>query len=117
MGATGQVGSRVVRRLRADGAPIRAMVRDPATATDFARTGAELAAADLSRPETLDAALGGVTVIVACQGRRPHPPRRQRRGTRHPPGIPEGPPRSLVGPDEQRQLSVPSEASSCGEGF
>ena len=65
VGATGQVGSLVVRQLRADGAPVRAMVRDPSTAADLAATGAELAVADLGSPDTLDAALDGVTAIVA----------------------------------------------------
>jgi uncharacterized protein YbjT (DUF2867 family) len=65
VGATGQVGSLVVRTLRADGAAVRAMVRDPATAGDLAATGAELAVADLTRPETLDPALQGVDAVVA----------------------------------------------------
>jgi uncharacterized protein YbjT (DUF2867 family) len=65
VGATGQVGSLVVRRLRADGAAVRAMVREPASATDLAATGAELAVADLGRPDTLDPALHGVTAVVA----------------------------------------------------
>jgi uncharacterized protein YbjT (DUF2867 family) len=65
VGATGQLGSLVVRRLRADGADVRAMVRDPATAADLAAAGATLAVADLSSPETLDAALVGVTAVVA----------------------------------------------------
>jgi uncharacterized protein YbjT (DUF2867 family) len=65
VGATGQLGSRVVHRLRAQGEDVRAMVRDPATATDLAATGAELAVADLARPETLDAALEGVDAVVA----------------------------------------------------
>jgi uncharacterized protein YbjT (DUF2867 family) len=65
VGATGQLGSLVVRRLRAQGEDVRAMVRDPATATDLAATGAELAVADLARPETLDAALDGVDAVVA----------------------------------------------------
>jgi uncharacterized protein YbjT (DUF2867 family) len=65
VGATGQVGSLVVRRLRAEGVPVRAMVRDPASAADLAATGAELVVADLSRPETLDAALDGVSTVVA----------------------------------------------------
>lgn len=65
VGATGQVGSLVVRRLRADGAPVRALVRDPATAGDLAATGAELVVADLAHPETLDAALRGVDAVVA----------------------------------------------------
>jgi uncharacterized protein YbjT (DUF2867 family) len=65
VGATGQVGSLVVRRLRADGAAVRAMVRNPASAADLAATGAELTVGDLRRPETLDAALEGVTAVVA----------------------------------------------------
>jgi uncharacterized protein YbjT (DUF2867 family) len=65
VGATGQVGSLVVRRLRAEGEPVRALVRDPTTATDLAATGAELVVADLTRPETLDPALTGITAVVA----------------------------------------------------
>jgi uncharacterized protein YbjT (DUF2867 family) len=65
VGATGQVGSLVVRLLRAEGLPVRAMVRDPASAADLVATGAELAVADLRQPETLDAALAGVTAVVA----------------------------------------------------
>lgn len=65
VGATGQVGSLVVRRLRADGARVRAMVRDPGSADDLAATGAELVVADLGMPETLDAALDGVTAVVS----------------------------------------------------
>ena len=41
------------------------MVRDPASAADLAATGAELAVADLGHPETLDAALDGVSAVVA----------------------------------------------------
>jgi uncharacterized protein YbjT (DUF2867 family) len=65
VGATGQVGSLVVRRLRAEGVPVRAMVREPASATDLAATGAELVVADLGRPETLEAAVDGVEAVVA----------------------------------------------------
>jgi uncharacterized protein YbjT (DUF2867 family) len=65
VGATGQLGSRVVHVLRAQGEDVRAMVRDPAAATDLAATGAELAVADLARPETLDAALDGVDAVIA----------------------------------------------------
>ena len=65
VGATGQVGSLVVRRLRANGEPVRAMVRDPSSAADLAATGAELAIGDLGIPGTLDAVLDGVTAIVA----------------------------------------------------
>lgn len=64
-GATGQVGSLVVRRLRASGETVRAMVRNAATADDLVATGAELAVADLRLPETLDRALDGVTAVVS----------------------------------------------------
>ena len=65
VGATGELGSLVVRRLRDDGRVVRAMVRDPGTAQDLAATGAELVTADLRRPETLDAALRDVEAVVA----------------------------------------------------
>ncbi len=65
VGATGQLGSLVVHALRDGGRPVRAMVRDPAAARDLAATGSELATEDLTRPETLDAALDGVTAVVA----------------------------------------------------
>jgi uncharacterized protein YbjT (DUF2867 family) len=65
VGATGQLGSLVVRRLREEGRPVRAMVREPDSAGDLAATGAELVTADLRRGETLDAALAGVETVVA----------------------------------------------------
>jgi uncharacterized protein YbjT (DUF2867 family) len=65
VGATGQLGSLVVRELRGQGRQVRAMVRDPDSARDLAETGAELVTADLRRPETLDAALADVQAVVA----------------------------------------------------
>jgi uncharacterized protein YbjT (DUF2867 family) len=65
VGATGQLGSLVVKKLRAEGQQVRAMVRDPATVADLAATGVELAVADLGRPGTLDGALAGVEAVVA----------------------------------------------------
>lgn len=65
VGATGQLGSQVVRRLRAEGIPVRALVRDRAAASDLAATGAELVVADLREPGSLDAALTGATAVVA----------------------------------------------------
>jgi NADH dehydrogenase len=65
VGATGQLGSLVVRRLREGGRPVRAMVREPASAEDLAATGAELVPADLRRSETLDAALTGAEAVIA----------------------------------------------------
>ncbi|MER7894215.1 NAD(P)H-binding protein [Micromonospora sp. NPDC094482] len=60
-GATGNVGRHVVNRLLELGADVRALVREP----DAARlpAGVAVAAGDLTRPDTLDAALAGVDSV------------------------------------------------------
>ncbi|HVV95384.1 MAG TPA: NmrA family NAD(P)-binding protein [Hyphomicrobiales bacterium] len=58
IGASGLVGGAVLDALRAAGAPVRAASRDPAAHSFPA--GVETVAADLTRPETLGRALGGV---------------------------------------------------------
>ena len=58
-GATGTVGSEVVRQLLAAGQPVRALVRPGSTAPKLSN-GAEIAVGDAGRPETLEAALRGV---------------------------------------------------------
>jgi uncharacterized protein YbjT (DUF2867 family) len=60
-GATGQLGSRVVRHLADLGAPMRLLVRDPSRAPRV--EGAEVAVADYERPDTLRAALQGVRTV------------------------------------------------------
>nr|WP_240969075.1 SDR family oxidoreductase [Streptomyces sp. HNM0575] len=60
-GATGNVGRNVVGRLLAAGAAVRALTRDPAAARLPA--GAEVAAGDLARPETVEPALKGVSAL------------------------------------------------------
>lgn len=65
-GATGLVGSHLVVTLRQQGLRVRALVRDPAAAMLVAAAGAELAVGDLSRPESLAAAVRGATIIVHC---------------------------------------------------
>jgi uncharacterized protein YbjT (DUF2867 family) len=57
-GATGHVGSELVRRLAAAGEPVRAMTRRPAKARLPA--GAEAVYGDAADPASLDAALAGV---------------------------------------------------------
>jgi uncharacterized protein YbjT (DUF2867 family) len=59
-GATGKVGQEVVRQLVAANVPLRALVRDPLRASHIRLPGVEIAVGDLTRPETLDAALAGV---------------------------------------------------------
>ncbi|MEJ8636346.1 NAD(P)H-binding protein [Streptomyces sp. MS2.AVA.5] len=58
-GATGTVGRQVVAELLRRGLPVRALTRDPATA-DFP-AGVEVVRGDLTEPESLAAALEGVT--------------------------------------------------------
>lgn len=65
VGATGQLGSQVVRVLCAQGTPVRAMVRTPGSADDLAEAGAELVTADLRHPDTLTTALEGVRAVIA----------------------------------------------------
>lgn len=67
-GATGTVGSEVVRQLLEGGHDVRALVRDPVKA---ARLGdaVEIIVADLSRPETLPPAFAGVdNAFIASNG-------------------------------------------------
>ncbi len=61
-GATGYIGNRLVRRLLADGHPVRGMARDPRRLAELASAGAEVVGGDAMRPESLAAALDGVSV-------------------------------------------------------
>jgi nucleoside-diphosphate-sugar epimerase len=65
-GATGLVGSHIVERLLADGASVRALVRDPAVASWLGASGAELVRGDLSSPESLRAAMAGCDTVFHC---------------------------------------------------
>lgn len=60
-GATGNVGREVVAQLISAGVPVRAFVRDGRTAR--LPHGVEIATGDLSEPETLKRALGGITTV------------------------------------------------------
>ena len=63
-GATGNTGSGVASSLRAQGRRVRALVRDEAKAAGLRAQGAQIAVADLDRPETLtDDLLEGVTGV------------------------------------------------------
>jgi uncharacterized protein YbjT (DUF2867 family) len=61
VGATGNVGGRVVERLRGAGARVRALVRRPDVAS--LPGGVEVAAGDLTSPASLDPALDGVRAV------------------------------------------------------
>ncbi|KAB1908974.1 NAD(P)H-binding protein [Micromonospora sp. AMSO1212t] len=60
-GATGNVGGHVVTRLLELGADVRALVREPSTSR--LPSGVAVAGGDLTRPDTLDAALAGVDSV------------------------------------------------------
>ena len=68
-GATGNVGSEVVRLLVEAGQPVRALSRDPAKATVPA--GATAVAGDLTDPATLRPALAGSTALFMLSGYSP----------------------------------------------
>jgi uncharacterized protein YbjT (DUF2867 family) len=70
-GATGNVGGELVRQLAAARHPVRALVRDPASAELPA--GVEIAAGDLDQPASLAAALTGVTGAFLLGGHRDMP--------------------------------------------
>jgi uncharacterized protein YbjT (DUF2867 family) len=59
-GATGRVGSNLVRVLSGAGIQVRAMVRDPATAMQLVAPGVEIVRGDFEDEESLDAAMRGI---------------------------------------------------------
>jgi len=60
-GATGKSGREIVKQLSAANAPVRALARDAGKAAELAALAhVEIFEGDLSRPDTLDAALEGV---------------------------------------------------------
>ncbi len=61
VGATGLVGGATVRQLTARGVPVRALVRSAERAATLADPGVETVVGDLEQPNSLDAALDGVT--------------------------------------------------------
>jgi uncharacterized protein YbjT (DUF2867 family) len=64
-GASGELGGRIVRGLRASGAPVRALVRPRFDAAALSETGAELALGDFRDSESLRRAVAGVTIVVS----------------------------------------------------
>jgi len=72
MGATGKIGRATIRALRGRGAPVRALVRDPATAGELRGQGCEIVACDLRDVASIRAATSGaetVQVIVPISSR------------------------------------------------
>jgi uncharacterized protein YbjT (DUF2867 family) len=66
-GATGNIGSRVVKELIQRGAPVRAFVRDPERAAALLGDEVELAVGDFADPGSLRRALAGADrLLLAC---------------------------------------------------
>ena len=65
VGATGQLGTAVVKKLTAKGAKVRALIRSSASAARFEGLGAETVMADLLQPDSLTKACSGITTVVA----------------------------------------------------
>jgi nucleoside-diphosphate-sugar epimerase len=65
-GATGKVGSRLVKRLARRGDHVRALVRDAARAAHLRNDHVELVEGDLLDADSLNAAVRGVDAVVHC---------------------------------------------------
>jgi uncharacterized protein YbjT (DUF2867 family) len=63
-GATGFIGPKIVHALRSRDLPVRALVRDPAKSSRLASWGSELAGGDMTRPDSLRAAVDGCDTVV-----------------------------------------------------
>jgi|SRR5579871_284105 len=61
VGATGNIGSKVVSQLAAKGAPVRALSRNPETA--HFPSSVEVVRGDITAPESLDACLPGIDAV------------------------------------------------------
>jgi uncharacterized protein YbjT (DUF2867 family) len=67
VGATGSIGRLVVTEALAQGHQVRALVRDRSRARDLP-TATEVVVGDLTRPETLTAAVDGIDAVVFTHG-------------------------------------------------
>ncbi len=65
VGASGQLGTRIVERLAAAGRPVRAMVRPTSQVAHLRRSGVDLVIGDLMQPESLDAACCDARAVIA----------------------------------------------------
>ncbi|HEX6678863.1 MAG TPA: SDR family oxidoreductase [Actinomycetes bacterium] len=70
-GATGNVGSRVIKELRGRGVPVRAFVRDADQASAVLGPEVDLAVGDFAKPASIEAALDGVDALFLACGNLP----------------------------------------------
>lgn len=67
-GSTGFVGSHLISRMRQEGIPVRALVRNPEKARKLAESGVELAQGDISDRASLERAVAGVERVIHLVG-------------------------------------------------
>lgn len=80
LGATGAQGGAVARALRADGRPVRALVRDPASTATLAAMGCDIAVGTFEDIPALDRAVAGCRAVFSVQlAPSPLDPDRERR--------------------------------------
>jgi nucleoside-diphosphate-sugar epimerase len=68
-GATGFMGTSLVRRLLADGTPVRVLARSPAKAKPLVNGGAEVVIGDITDPAAVAQAVDGARVVYHLAGR------------------------------------------------
>ena len=71
-GATGRIGSELVRELRARGLAVRALVHTPARATALTGQQVEMVPGDFADPDSLDRAVAGVEQVFLLSPPHPH---------------------------------------------
>jgi uncharacterized protein YbjT (DUF2867 family) len=76
-GATGHVGSELVRLLADQGTPARALVHSPDKAAPIQRLGLETAVGDYEQPDTLDAAMKGCDQLFLLSPPTPRQPQQE----------------------------------------
>jgi uncharacterized protein YbjT (DUF2867 family) len=76
-GATGQVGSELVRLLAEAGTPARALIHSPNKAAPIQRLGLETAVGDFEQPDTLDAAMKGCDQLFLLSPPTPRQPQQE----------------------------------------
>jgi len=67
-GGTGFVGSHLIRRMRQEGIPVRAIVRDPGTARTLKDLGVDVVKGDIADTDSLEKATVGVERIIHLVG-------------------------------------------------
>jgi uncharacterized protein YbjT (DUF2867 family) len=76
-GATGHIGSELVRLLAEAGTPARALIHTPDKAAPIERLGLEVAVGDFEQPDTLDAAMAGCDHLFLLSPPSPRQPEQE----------------------------------------